>query len=126
MKILSRNAVGRAAGLFALWAGLSCGGSGGASGSAHGCQSVQGSCLNNALDSSCADYAGFDNTGLAHLQSDCTQLGGSWRTSACDSSTSVGGCKAINGPTCSVGWSYPPTTAQQKQSWCSGALFVTP
>jgi hypothetical protein len=55
-------------------------------------------------------------------------VNGTWSTSACDTSATVGGCEVLLPSTCGVIWSFAPITAADVQPDCMGLdqSFVTP
>jgi hypothetical protein len=110
------------------------GGGGGSSGdagstSANGCTGLQASCTITS-NLSCTDTGSYDATELALFQTACAQQGGTWSTSACNTSSSVGGCKGGIDGGCNVEWVYPPATASGAMPACLAAgnqfTWVTP
>ena len=139
MKMSAKGILGAAA-LCGLLLAIGCGGSstspggdggtgGGGGGSANGCSSVQGSCK-QAGGLACSDYAGEQAVALTAFQSACSQGGGTWSTSACNTSGAVGGCKNTAAGQCTVIWDFVSGTASQAQTDCtnggSSNTWVTP
>jgi hypothetical protein len=105
------------------------GGSDTVSVSANGCADVQASCR-IPIGHVCTDYAGNDLTTLGTLETLCTEQTGGWSTNPCNTTGSVGGCKASTGAACAVGWQFPPDSASAGKSACTagaaGDTWVSP
>ncbi len=137
--MLSRRSARWALLLLGVLGAVSCGGSstnkavdsGSAtvSVSAIGCADVQASCR-IPIGNICYDYAGNDPTALGTLETTCTEQTGTWSTSPCNTSGSVGGCKATSRTACVVGWQFPPDSASVQKSACTagtaGDSWVSP
>jgi hypothetical protein len=144
--------VQRGAALSAVWLAIGLAGCGGSSGSpgapadgggnagssgggsmlgAHGCTSIEVSCLSNAgsLAPSCEEQGGYGAATVARFMSNCQHPNQVFSTNPCDHTGAIGACViAVNG-SCAATWAYGTVvTASDLQTSCTGAhgTFVAP
>lgn len=122
----TRRKLSWAVSLVALALGCS-GGTGGPTGSANSCPSLQGACTYTSL--SCTEYGGFPAAEVAQYQRVCAMSGRSmWSTNPCDTHRALGGCRAANANGCVVSWQFPPGQAADLERDCAarGDTWVPP